>query len=93
MPDPESAPTGRDIVERYLEPLASLPQIAPRLRLNARVVSIARRGHDKLKTPGRENAPFVLRVESADGQHQILAKSTIDASGTWTHRIRLAPMG
>src|SRR5437588_5268899 len=28
MPDPESAPTGRDIVERYIEPLAALPQIA-----------------------------------------------------------------
>src|ERR1041384_2769475 len=34
MPDPESAPTGRDIVERYLEPLAALPHIAPHTRLN-----------------------------------------------------------
>jgi len=84
MPDPESAPNGRDIVEGYLEPLAALPQIAPHVRLNARVISIARRGHDKLKTPDRENAPFVLRVETADGQYQVLAKSVIDASGTWT---------
>src|SRR5579859_5161892 len=29
LPDPERAPTGGDIVERYLEPLATLPQIAP----------------------------------------------------------------
>src|SRR6266849_2474518 len=33
LPDPERAPTGADIVERYLEPLAALPQIAPYIRL------------------------------------------------------------
>ena len=53
VPDPEGAPTGADIVERYLEPLAALPQIAPHIRLGARVTAIARRGHDKMKTPGR----------------------------------------
>src|SRR5690348_12668204 len=40
MPDAESAPTGRDIVERYLEPLAAVAQIARHVRLNARVVAI-----------------------------------------------------
>jgi thioredoxin reductase len=85
MPDPESAPTGRDIVERYLEPLAALPQIGPRLRLQAQVTSIARRGHDKMKTPGRESAPFALRIACPDGGHeQVRAKAVIDASGTWT---------
>ena len=29
MLDPESAPTGREIVDGYLEPLAVLPEIAP----------------------------------------------------------------
>jgi cation diffusion facilitator CzcD-associated flavoprotein CzcO len=84
MPDPASAPTGRDFVERYLEPLAALPQIAPHLRLGARVTAIARRGHDKLKTPGRQHAPFVLRVACPDGtEEQVLARAVIDASGTW----------
>jgi hypothetical protein len=32
LPDPESAATGSDIVERYLAPLAALPQIAPFIR-------------------------------------------------------------
>src|SRR6266571_2497283 len=84
MPDPESAPTGRDIVERYLEPLAALPQIAPLLRLRTRVTAITRRAHDKMKTAGREEAPFVLRVECADGRQELLlARAVIDASGTW----------
>src|SRR4051794_18023069 len=54
LPDPEGAPTGRDIVERYLEPLVALPQIARRVRVNSRVVLIARGGHDKMKTSGRD---------------------------------------
>src|ERR687884_648367 len=84
LPDPDAAPTGAELVERYLEPLAALPQIAPHLRLNTRVTAIARRGHDKMKTPGREHAPFVIRVECPDGtEAQVLAKAVIDASGTW----------
>ena len=85
MPDPESAPTGGDIVERYIEPLAALPQIAPCLRFGTRVIAIARRGHDKMKTAGREGAPFVLRVQCPDGiEEQVLARAVIDASGTWS---------
>jgi cation diffusion facilitator CzcD-associated flavoprotein CzcO len=36
LQSPELAPTGADIVERYLEPLAALPRIAPHVRLGAR---------------------------------------------------------
>ena len=51
-------PTGSDIVERYLEPLAGLPAIAPALRLRSRVVTVTRHGTDKLKDSGRADAPF-----------------------------------
>jgi hypothetical protein len=75
---------GGDIVEHYLDPLAALPQIAPHIRLGARVTAIARRGHDKMKTRGRQGAPFVLRIQCPDGgEGQLLAKAVIDASGTW----------
>ncbi|MGI9149036.1 MAG: FAD-dependent oxidoreductase [Chloroflexota bacterium] len=85
VPDPELAPTGADIVERYLEPLAALPQMAPHIRLGARVTAIARRGHDKMKTEGRQAAPFVVRVQCAGGgEEQVIAKAVIDASGTWS---------
>src|SRR5947209_2725189 len=91
LPDPERAPTGADIVERYLEPLAALPEIAPHIRLGARVTAIARRGHDKMKTPGRQDAPFVLRIECPDGtEEQVFSRAVVDASGTWT---RPNPLG
>jgi hypothetical protein len=83
-PDPETYPTGRDIVEQYLTPLAALPQIRPHLRLHTRVVSVSRKGFDKMKTIGREHAPFLVTVRSADGREErILAKAVIDASGTY----------
>jgi thioredoxin reductase len=84
-PDPEVLPTGGEIAQEYLAPLAALPEIAPHVRLNTRVVSVARQGLDKLKSEGRENAPFMLRVRNADGrEEQVLARAVIDASGTYT---------
>ncbi len=82
-PDPEALPTGRELVERYLAPLAALPAIRPHLRLGTRVVSVSRRGLDKMKTPGREQAPFVLRLEGPGGETEVLARAVIDASGTY----------
>ena len=82
-PAPETFPTGREIVERYLVPLAGLPQMRPRLRPNTRVLAAARDGFDKMKTEGREDAPFLLTVRTADGRDEpFLAKALIDASGT-----------
>ncbi len=84
-PDPEGYPTGRELFDQYLAPLAALPEIAPHLRLNSRVLSVTRLGFDKMKTAGREEAPFVLRVQGPDGREEaILARAVIDASGTWT---------
>jgi thioredoxin reductase len=84
-PDPDQLPTGRELVQRYLEPLAALPQIAPHLHLGTRVSAITRQGFDKLKTDGREHAPFVLHVNTSQGNEQVLlAKAVIDASGTYT---------
>lgn len=84
-PEPDTLPLGADLVEKYLQPLAGLPQIKPHLRLNTRVLSVARAGFDKLKTAGREGAPFLLRLTNAEGEEsQLLAKAVIDASGTYT---------
>ena len=83
MPDPEHLPTGRELVEQYLEPLAALPEIRPHVRLRTRVISVSRRGYDKLRTPGRENVPFVLRVATPAGEEEIVAGAVIDASGTY----------
>jgi len=80
-PDPDTLPTGADLAEEYLQPLAKLPAIAPRLRLGARVTAIGRLGIDRVRTAGRDQTPFVVRLD--DGE-EILARAVIDASGTWT---------
>lgn len=85
MPDPEALPTGAELVRDYLQPLAALPALKPHIHLQRRVVSITRVGFDKLKTDGREAAPFSLRVRTVSGdEEQILAKAVIDASGTYS---------
>jgi thioredoxin reductase len=82
-PDPDVYPTGRELVEEYLAPLAALPALRSRLRLNARVIQVTRDGFDKMKSDGREEAPFALTVRGSDGTEQrVLAKAVIDASGT-----------
>ena len=43
-PDDDAFPTGRDLAERYLDPLAATPEIAGRLRLGTRVTGVARGG-------------------------------------------------
>ena len=62
-PAGDGYPTGGEIVERYLEPLAATPQIAAALHLSARVTGVTRAGIDKLKDAGRDDAPFELVVD------------------------------
>ena len=83
MPDEERFPTGHDLVERYLQPLAALPQIAPMLHLDTRVTDVARVGVDELRNGERDEQPFELRVENG-GIRRIRAAAVIDASGTWS---------
>jgi choline dehydrogenase-like flavoprotein len=84
-PEPDRLPTGAELVTEYLVPLAQHPAIAPSLRLAARVEAISRAGYDRVRTAGREAAPFLLRVRGEDGGlDEIEARAVIDASGTWT---------
>ena len=84
-PPAEQYPTGGEIVERYLEPLAALPAIRDRLVLGAEVTAVTRLGIDKLKDAGRDDAPFELIVDHGGRERRHLARAVIDASGTWTH--------
>jgi hypothetical protein len=83
-PDADVLPTAGEIVEDYLKPLAALPSIAAGLELGRRVVAISRLGFDKVKTRGREQAPFVIRAIGDDGEREYLASAVIDATGTWS---------
>ena len=91
MPDEGALPTGLDLVERYLEPLAALPSIASAVRVGTRVTAVSRQFVDKVKTPQRDAMPFVVRTIDANGvEHDVLASAVIDASGTW---FKANPMG
>ncbi|RAO50188.1 hypothetical protein GAR06_00701 [Micromonospora saelicesensis] len=79
-PDLEVLPTGAELTDDYLQPLAEVPQLKPHLRYGTRVEAISRLGLDRLRTAGRESTPFLIRL--ADGQ-EVLARAVIDASGTW----------
>jgi glycine/D-amino acid oxidase-like deaminating enzyme len=83
-PNPEALPTGGEIVQHYLEPLAAHPAIAPHIVFEAEVFAIGRAGLDKVTTLGREAAPFVIQWRDARGErHAARARAVIDASGTW----------
>jgi thioredoxin reductase len=82
-PHPEEHPTGGELVERYLRPLAAVPQLRARIRFGTRAARVSRVGFDKMKTDGREHAPFQLLVETPDGEERILARAVVDASGTY----------
>lgn len=83
-PDPEAFPTGRELAERYLDPLAGLPEMRSRLRLGTRVTAVTRAGIGKVRTAGRDAEPFEVRLEDASGREgRLLARAVIDASGTW----------
>jgi thioredoxin reductase len=82
-PDPGQYPTGAELVERYLEPLAAKTALAGHIRTSSRVTDISRVGFDKLKTEGRESAPFEIRYQNGQGPRSLRADAVIDAAGTW----------
>ncbi|MBB6023579.1 thioredoxin reductase [Paenibacillus sp. JGP012] len=84
-PQNETIPTGKEIVEHYLKPLAALPEVSPYMHLNTKVTAISRKGLSKVKTSGREKLPFVIHVEQNGSSFIYEARAVIDASGTWSN--------
>ena len=83
-PQLDFLPTAGAMVDRYLAPLARIPALQSSIRLSHRVLDVAREGYDKVKSKGRDEAPFVIRVGTPEGTREIRAWAVIDASGTWT---------
>ncbi|MFC0623343.1 FAD-dependent oxidoreductase [Kribbella deserti] len=79
-PDLDVLPTGGDLIDSYLAPLAKTPQLSGKIRYDAAVVAITRVGFDRIRTAGREDAPFLIRL--SDGS-ELLASAVVDAAGTW----------
>ena len=91
-PPAAELPTGAELVEQYLRPLADLPAMRAAIRTGTRVTGVSRRHLDKVKDDGRERAPFQLQTLTTAGEEDVLveARAVIDASGTWH---RLNPLG
>ena len=84
LPDPERAPTGTELVEKYVAPLAEVDEIASRVQLGVEVVGVTREGMDRTRTRGRAGTPFAVRIRTASGSlEDVPARAVIDASGTY----------
>jgi hypothetical protein len=92
-PDADVLPSAGELVDQYLAPLANLRPIKSALKLNHRVLNITRAGFDKVKSAGREEAPFVLRVDTGDEVLEFRADAVLDASGTWSQPNPLGASG
>jgi thioredoxin reductase len=82
-PEPDRYPTGTELLELYLEPLGTKTVLATHIHTSSRVTDISRVGFDKLKTGGRQAAPFEIRYQNGQGPKMVRADAVIDASGTW----------
>lgn len=83
-PDPHVYPTGAELLEQYLDPLATRTPLADVIRTSSRVTAISRVGFDKAKTKGRDLAPFEIRYQNGRGPEVLRADAVIDTSGTWS---------
>ncbi|RTL50092.1 MAG: FAD-dependent oxidoreductase [Bradyrhizobiaceae bacterium] len=83
-PDPHVYPTGQELLEHYLDPLATRTVLKDVIRTSSRVTAISRVGYDKAKTKGRESVPFEIRYQNGKGPETLRADAVIDTSGTWS---------
>ncbi|MFZ5782096.1 MAG: NAD(P)-binding domain-containing protein [Pseudomonadota bacterium] len=82
-PQPDHHPTGGELLEQYLEPLATRTPLKEHIRTGSLVTAVARKGFDKVKSNGREAAPFEIRYQNGKGPESLTADAVIDATGTW----------
>ncbi|MDN6521100.1 MAG: NAD(P)-binding domain-containing protein [Yaniella sp.] len=91
-PDPDVLPTGNELIQQYLEPLAAA--LGDTVRTGMRVTAVSREGIDKTRSYGREDTPYIVRVVHPGGNFEDLrARSVIDASGTWNQPNPLGQAG
>lgn len=93
-PADDEIPTGAELIEQYVRPLAQLPALSSKVRTGSRVRTVTRSGADKLSSNGRAERPFDVHIETIDGREEILgARAVIDASGTYEHPNPLGASG
>jgi hypothetical protein len=83
QPVPSELPLAGDIVRRVLQPFAELPEVASHLHLRTKVISVSREGYDKVRSKGRERAPFIIQAIRDGRALEWRARAVIDSTGTW----------
>ncbi|HYN19881.1 MAG TPA: flavoprotein [Thermoanaerobaculia bacterium] len=89
-------PTGNELAERLLDPLAALPDIAPNLQLGTRVLAIGREGllkHEEIANAERARRPFRILLTDGSREWTEGADVVIDATGTYGHPNSLGDSG
>lgn len=81
MPEEEKIPSGKELLEDYLVPLANL--FKEKIYTNQRVIAITREETDRMKSTNRINKPFLVYVETKQGLKTYKASAILDATGTW----------
>lgn len=94
--DDGACPTGRELVEDVLEPVAALPSVSPNLETGVRVVSVGRERllkHEAIGAPERADRPFRLLLEG-DGRRWVEpAEVVLDCTGSWGHPLPVGNAG
>ncbi|MGH3853176.1 MAG: hypothetical protein ACRDR6_06690 [Pseudonocardiaceae bacterium] len=93
----EYCPTGGELVERLLAPLAELPELAVSIRKRTRVLALAREGllkHEEIGTPRCRTHPFRLLIRGPDGVERVArANLVLDCTGSYGHANSLGDGG
>jgi hypothetical protein len=96
-PEGAGLPTGAELADRLLAPLARLPALRGRLQLGTRVVAVGRDGllkHEAIGAPERARRRFRLLVQGRDGRESLVrADAVIDATGNYGNPNRLGDGG
>ncbi|NIP57365.1 MAG: FAD-dependent oxidoreductase [Gemmatimonadetes bacterium] len=89
VPTGEACPTGDELVDRVLGPVAGLPAVREGLRLGTRVVRVGREGmlkHDAIGTGERGRRPFRLLLADGESREWVEhADVVLDCTGSYTH--------
>lgn len=82
LADPDAFPTGAELVERYLAPLAATLDVRTGHRVRAIGRQRLRKG-DALGSASRADEPFRLVVEAPDGERVFTADAVLDCTGVF----------
>jgi hypothetical protein len=82
LPSDDALLTAGELVARYLEPVAALPELRGRIHESRRVAAVA-----------RDDRAFVLRIESPEGSRFDSAEIVVDASGVAGRPLFTGPGG